>query len=312
MSTQILQEKTNKPTKTESQGIWRVRLIEADVQGSSGFYPASVIERDISKAFPKGTHVYLDHPTFEEEMTRPERSVRDLAGVLVEDAHYEEGADGRGGFGRVQIKPDFREDMEFLAEHTGFSIRAIGVTEESPSTGIPIVQEIIEGLSVDIVTHAGAGGKAITMTESKNTQTSLFTDQDKQSLNTLFQSINETKEAVQSLNAAISEMREQAKKTNTTTTTESAPTALSPAEIVSKLDESDLPKASRKRVAQTYKAGDDLDQMIQDEKALVAEIAESQNKQTNTTTTNNVGTVNESTDTSKNFDDLMKTLYGGV
>src|SRR5690554_7670050 len=70
----VLHEATAKAKATESKGIWRIKLIEGDVHGSSGYYPASVLERDGATAFPAGTHIYLDHPTWEEDWQRPERS----------------------------------------------------------------------------------------------------------------------------------------------------------------------------------------------------------------------------------------------
>lgn len=153
-----------------SKGIWRSRLIEADVQGSSGYYPAEVLRRDGAAAFPTGTHVYLDHPSLTEEMDRPERSVRDLAGFLIDDARYEEGPDGRGLFARIQFIPAVKDQIQSLAPHVGLSIRAAGEIEET-STG-RVVRSIREGLSVDVVTRAGAGGRLINMTESAQTDSS--------------------------------------------------------------------------------------------------------------------------------------------
>lgn len=146
------------------KGIWRACLIEADVQGSSGYYPAEVLERDGSTAFPAGTHIYFDHPTGTEEAERPERSVRDLAGYLLDDAAFEEGPDGRGLFSRVQFTENAKSLVQELKEVIGLSIRAAGQIEETPSGRI--VRQISQGLSVDLVTRAGAGGRLVTMTES--------------------------------------------------------------------------------------------------------------------------------------------------
>lgn len=134
------------------------------MQGSSGFYPAEVLRRDGASAFPAGTHVYLDHPSETEEIDRPERSVRDLAGFLVDEARFESGPDGTGLFARIQFIEDVKDRIKSLAEHVGLSIRAAGDVEES-ATG-RIVRSITQGLSVDVVTRAGAGGRLVTMTES--------------------------------------------------------------------------------------------------------------------------------------------------
>ena len=153
------------PDVTSNKGIWRACIIAADVQGSSGFYPADVLVRDGATAFPAGTHIYFDHPTQTEDEERPERSVREMAGVLLDDAKFEESPDGRGLFTRVQFFEDVKDMIGFRAKHVGLSIRAAGQVEETPQ-GQRIVRSISHGLSVDLVTRAGAGGRLVTMTES--------------------------------------------------------------------------------------------------------------------------------------------------
>src|SRR5690554_7776066 len=167
----VLHEATAKAKATESKGIWRIKLIEGDVHGSSGYYPASVLERDGATAFPAGTHIYLDHPTWEEDWQRPERSVKDLVGAMTEAAQYEDDpVEGKGLYAKVKFRESVREDVEFYAETAGMSIRAIGITDESPATGELIVTELVEGLSVDIVTHAGAGGKLVSRSEEHTSE----------------------------------------------------------------------------------------------------------------------------------------------
>src|SRR5690606_19101641 len=207
----VLSEASGTARATESKGIWRMKLIAGDVAGSSGYYPASVLERDGSRAFPSGTHVYLDHPTLSEGAQRPERSARDLVGALIEDASYEDDpTDGKGLYAKVMFKESVREDVEFYARTAGMSIRAIGVHDESQD-GELIVTELLEGISVDIVTHAGAGGKLVTMTESarkgQEPESMLFaqlSESDRNGMERLFAEIQE-------LRSTISEMREATK-----------------------------------------------------------------------------------------------------
>lgn len=284
MANQTTLREVAKAKPTETKGIWEVKLIAADVNGASGYYPSSVLERDGAKAFPAGTHVYLDHPTWEEEWERPERSVRDLAGALQSEAVFRsDHAEGAGLYAKMRVRPDLQETVEFYADHAGMSIRAIGITDESPVTGGMIVQELIEGLSVDIVTHAGAGGKLVAMAESarkgNNTESGtgpaepqLFKleEADKQGLNKLY-------EAVSGLTTQITELQEQAKAAKEAA---NAPEQLSVAQVVAKLDEAGLPSASRKRLAEAYQPGTDLDAAIADEKALVAEIVAETGKAT--------------------------------
>jgi len=165
MNRETLRESaTLSPDPTSGKGIWRACLIEADVQGSSGFYPADVLRRDGATAFPAGTHVYFDHPTETEDAERPERSVLDIAGYLLDSAAFEENPDGRGLFARIQFTESAKSLVQELARIVGLSIRAAGQVEETPSGRV--VRSISEGLSVDVVTRAGAGGRLVSMTES--------------------------------------------------------------------------------------------------------------------------------------------------
>lgn len=293
----VLHEATAKAKATESKGIWRIKLIEGDVHGSSGYYPASVLERDGATAFPAGTHIYLDHPTWEEEWERPERSVKDLVGAMTEAAQYEDDpAEGKGLYAKVKFRESVREDVEFYAETAGMSIRAIGITDESPATGELIVTELVEGLSVDIVTHAGAGGKLVSMaenarkgTESGTEQRELFaqlTEKDKQGLAKLFESITALSERFDRLEQKAAEHEQKVEEANT----------LTAAQLIEKLDATDLPAVSRKRLAEAYKPGDDFDAAVTAEVEYFKQVQESvkpEDKGHDTNTGTGTGTVRE-------------------
>jgi cell division protein FtsB len=141
--------------------------------GSSGFYSADVLKRDGPKVFVKGLHTYWDHPTKTEEAERPERSLRDLAGVLATTAEYrEDGAAGPGLYSDVAVSDAFRPGVEALAPHIGMSIRALGKAKEGEAEGRKgsIVEEIVGAKSVDFVTAAGAGGQILQLFESARQQ----------------------------------------------------------------------------------------------------------------------------------------------
>lgn len=188
------------------KGVWRCCLIAADVQGSSGFYPADVLMRDGPLAFPAGTHVYLDHPTETEEKERPERGVLEMAGVLLDDARFEEAPDGRGLFAQVQFFEDVRQQIQQRAPHVGMSIRAAGEVEES--TAGRIVRSISEGISVDVVTRAGAGGRLVTMTESDKQGTSSV-DQEQEKVIPATSGTGTLLNEVAAMKAAFSDQMEQ-------------------------------------------------------------------------------------------------------
>jgi hypothetical protein len=257
----------------ESKGIWRARLIEADVQGSSGYYPADVLFRDGPVAFPAGTHVYLDHPTETEEIERPERSVRDLAGVLLDDASFEEASDGRGLFARIQFFEDVKDRIRALSKHVGLSIRAAGEIEET-TTG-RVVRSIREGLSVDVVTRPGAGGRLIYMTESNAGSTIQVTpaatstgspvtsnERDLTGEVVALREAFDTKMdrftlAVTNLTQLLRDKQKEAER--------QIQESQSAGKVAAKLLASDLPNSSRVRLAENYTAGQDLDTAIERE-----------------------------------------------
>lgn len=137
--------------------------------GSSGYYPPDVLERDGPTVFPRGTHMYLDHPTVTEDLARPERSLRDLVAVFETDAAYEaDNPAGPGLYARGHVFEPFRASLAELAPHIGVSIRAQGKTVEGKAEGRtgPIVEQLVDGLSVDFVTQAGAGGRVLEIVEA--------------------------------------------------------------------------------------------------------------------------------------------------
>lgn len=148
---------------------FRARLIEGERWGSSAFYPREVIERDGPSVFSVGTPVYFDHPGRTERSDRPERSVRDLAGKIASIPVYEaDNPEGEGLYAEVQAYSWAGPIMAEMADDVGMSIRA----EATASTGTrmgrrgPVVESLTKGISVDVVTKAGAGGKLLSLIES--------------------------------------------------------------------------------------------------------------------------------------------------
>ena len=150
-------------------GTAYLKLI-APGRGTSGYYPAEVLERDGPKVFPKGTKSFWDHQTEAEEAARPEGSLRDLASVLSEDAHYEaNGPAGPGLYAKAKVFEQFRKPVDDLAKHIGMSIRACGKAKEGkgPDGKVgPIIEQLTKGISVDYVTAPGAGGQILQLFEA--------------------------------------------------------------------------------------------------------------------------------------------------
>lgn len=156
----------------ESNGKALVKLI-APGWGSSGYYSKEMLKRDLPKAFRKGTKMYWNHQTAAEEAARPEGNLDDVASVLAEDAHYDEsGPLGPGGYAYADTVEHYRPAIQNLAKHMGVSIRARGTAKEGEAEGKKgmLINSLTQGLSVDYVTEAGAGGKIVSLFEAARPQ----------------------------------------------------------------------------------------------------------------------------------------------
>lgn len=143
----------------------RIRLISAGWSANGRYYSPQVLaEAAAAKAFPAGTPLFIDHPSESERADRPERSVKDLAARLAEDARFEGGA----LVAEATVFGPWLPVINEVAEHIGVSIRASGRVEPGEAEGRQgmIVTEISEGISVDFVTTPAAGGRVLEMVES--------------------------------------------------------------------------------------------------------------------------------------------------
>lgn len=140
--------------------------------GSSGYYPAEVLERDGAKVFTKGMHMYWNHPTYTEESERPERDLNDLAAVLVSDARWNaNGPKGAGLYADAKVFEAYQKPVDDMAENIGVSIRALGKAQQGVAEGRSgvIISELSKGRSIDFVTAPGAGGEIINLFEAVRT-----------------------------------------------------------------------------------------------------------------------------------------------
>lgn len=129
--------------------------------GSSGYYSTEVLqEAAANRVIPAGTHMYFNHASLSEREDRPERDVRDIAAVLVEDAAW----DGTRLVAQADILGPHAELVGALAPHIGVSISGsatdITVGEAEGRRG-PIIEGLADVASVDLVTHAGRGGRLL-------------------------------------------------------------------------------------------------------------------------------------------------------
>lgn len=167
MAKEILTESVATLPKPKAEGVYRVRIIESNVMGSSGYYDGGMLESYGPAAFPAKTLSHVDHPTLEEQENRPERSVLTLGGYTLSDPIVE--ADGL--YVDMFFAGKAREVVENFGEVIGLSIRASGDVEEVERDGKMIreVKAIHPSPlnTIDLVTIPGAGGKVIAaLTES--------------------------------------------------------------------------------------------------------------------------------------------------
>ncbi|MCV2395930.1 hypothetical protein OEB99_16565 [Actinotalea sp. M2MS4P-6] len=157
------------PSAKPGKGRILVRLVDAG-RGSSGVYPAETLQAAAeARVFPAGTLMFIDHPTESDEWERPERSVRDLAAVLIEDARFDAGTQAL--VAEADVYSAWRQPIADMAGDIGVSIRALAEAEQGEWEGAPalIITKLTEGLSVDFVTYAGRGGKVLEVLESRAT-----------------------------------------------------------------------------------------------------------------------------------------------
>jgi len=131
--------------------------------GTSGYYSADVL-KEAAPLYKRGTHNFWNHQTRAEARERPERDLRDLASVLVEDAHYDaHGPRGPGLYAAYKPFSHFAPAIKEMAPHIGMSHVAVGVAEAGEAGGRSgtVIKSISEVYSVDFVTIPGRGGSPI-------------------------------------------------------------------------------------------------------------------------------------------------------
>lgn len=148
------------------KGRFKVLLIAAG-WGSSGYYSEALLRRDGPTTWPVGTRMHLDHQTAQEAAERPEGSVMNWASEIISTPTWD--LIQRGLVAEIQVFPQWRDLLnEEFASRIGLSIRATGRVQHGEAEGRqgPIVESLDDGISVDWVTQAGAGGRVLELIES--------------------------------------------------------------------------------------------------------------------------------------------------
>lgn len=264
--------------KDDGAGRYRIRII-APGRGSTGMYTAPNLAES-APLFVPGTHMFFDHQTMTEDWERPERSVRDLAGVFESGAEIMPDGSLEAD---IKVYPSVNGIIRERWADIGVSINGWSVEEIGPDGVVPVLAGI---QSVDFVTRAGAKGAVLEVLESdgrwrvKNPPTPsnpTNRTQEEQAVKPedICKAVSEAMAAA--MPAAIKEAAallaaDQEKKVAEAKKVE-AP-AVDPYEAAAKVAEAeDLPKEARARVMEAVKRGAGVDDAIEAERAYIKAIA---------------------------------------
>lgn len=264
--------------KDDGAGRYRIRII-APGRGSTGMYTAPNLAES-APLFTPGTHMFFDHQTMTEDWERPERSVRDLAGVFESGAEIMPDGSLEAD---IKVYPSVNGIIRERWTDIGVSINGWSVEEIGPDGVVPVLAGI---QSVDFVTRAGAKGAVLEVLESdgrwrvKNPPTPsnpTNRTQEEQAVKPeeIVKAVSEAvaaampaaiKEAAALLAADQEKKVAEAKKDETS--------AVDPYEAAAKVAEAeDLPKEARARVMEAVKRGAGVDDAIEAERAYIKAIA---------------------------------------
>jgi hypothetical protein len=147
--------------KTDDKGTIPVKIIDAG-WGSSGYYSREVLQQAANaRVYAAGLQMYWNHPSTTDEKERPERDLRDLAGVLTEDARWDEqGSKGPGLYSRAKVFSAYRDAVAEMGPYIGLSHYVWGESKQGEAEGKKgeIIARIVAARSVDFVTVPGRGG----------------------------------------------------------------------------------------------------------------------------------------------------------
>lgn len=257
-----LHESFSPEASSLGDGKYRIRIIVPG-QGSSGIYTAENLAES-APLFKAGTEMFIDHPTETEEWERPERSIRDYAGVFLEDATV--GEDG-ALYTVCKVFSGMNELIKDKWEHIGVSINAWCADPISENGIVPPIAGV---RSVDFVTTPGAGGTIIDLLESNRNDNYVKEAGMDKEIESKFDELKASFiEALSSkLEAAMATIQEAKAEEPTEEASVDVDSVLKAGR---KIAESGLPEAAIVRVHEAVKAGADVDSALESERAYLKE-----------------------------------------
>lgn len=257
-----LHESFSPEASSLGDGKYRIRIIVPG-QGSSGIYTAENLAES-APLFKAGTEMFIDHPTETEEWERPERSIRDYAGVFLEDATV--GEDG-ALYTVCKVFSGVNELIKDKWEHIGVSINAWCADPISENGIVPPIAGV---RSVDFVTTPGAGGAIVDLLESNRNDNYVKEAGMDKEIESKFDELKASLiEALNSkLEAAVATIQEAKAQEPTEEASVDVDSVL---EAGRKIAESGLPEAAIVRVREAVKAGVNVDSALESERAYLKE-----------------------------------------
>ena len=302
---------------SEGKNRWRVKIIQSG-WGSSGYYSEALLSQYGPTVFKSGTKVFMNHP---DEHSRPERDVQKLAGKLISDATFSEGA----LYADIEFYSTYAPIIREMAGDIGLSIHAFGDAQLGEAEGRqgPIIESLIEDplTSVDVVTVAGAGGKFLNLLESYSRESLIEISESLSEGNSMSITKEEFDAAIADLKNAfvealspvvesVSVLVESAKPVEVEGDVADEAPALDPVDIAEKFNESGLPKIALQRISESIKSDSNvksLDELIAEEKAYADSLRE-----TLTPVSEEVGVVHESVAKSNNLLDEFSAIAARI
>lgn len=154
----------------EESGVIKGVIVTEGLSANNNYYTLDAL-RNTGHLF-EGKPIFVDHPTKTEQRDRPERSVRDIAGIIrsTEMGYNKEGKNALRFTGYIsKAEPELRTKIaEGLVGD--LSIMAFGTGKRDPKSGVFVVEAFTDAFSVDLVTFAAAGGEVETLFESVQTE----------------------------------------------------------------------------------------------------------------------------------------------
>lgn len=257
-----LHESFSPEASSLGDGKYRIRIIVPG-QGSSGIYTAENLAES-APLFKAGTEMFIDHPTETEEWERPERSIRDYAGVFLEDATV--GEDG-ALYTVCKVFSGLNELIKDKWEHIGVSINAWCADPISENGIVPPIAGV---RSVDFVTTPGAGGAIIDLLESNRNDNYVKEAGMDKEIESKFDELKAS--VIEALGSKFEAAMAAIQEAKAEEPTEEASVDVdSVLEAGRKIAESGLPEAAIVRVREAVKAGADVDSALESERTYLKE-----------------------------------------